>query len=408
MTIIPQGARSTWNSLPPVARTAIPAVLLMALAIAGPQLASGPTGWLPITTLVFCAVYALFSMGLNIVVGYAGLLDLGYVAFFLFGAYVAAWLMSDFWYTRSIHILDAAHKVIDPTTHQPVSAQGIHLSFWIVMVVAALVAAIGGVIIGWPTLRLKSDYLALVTLGFGEILPEVFRNADFRTVSNPDALNLTNGTKGIGPLDPIGNGFLRHLTNGVIPKAVTPSDYRAKYYIILIFVVLFVYVSIKLRGGKLGRAWLAIREDELAASLMGVPLMRTKLWSYAIGAAAGGFAGTFYATTVGIVNVDTFIFSFSIIILCAVILGGMGNVWGAIVGGVVITWFNYTGLVWIGEKMNSALGTKVKLKDYEFGFFGMILVLMMLFRPQGLIPAARQKQVQELERQIEQQEVVPT
>ena len=407
MTVVPQSLRTRWATLPSIARTAIPAALLLIVAIIAPKITTGSDGWLPITTLVFCAVYALFSMGLNIVVGYAGLLDLGYVAFFLFGAYVAAWLMSDFWYTRSIHILDAAHTVVDPKTHLAVASQGIHLSFWIVMVAAALVAAIGGVIIGWPTLRLKSDYLALVTLGFGEILPEVFRNADFRTVSNPDALNLTNGTKGIGPLDPIGNGFLRNLTNSVIPKIVKPSDYRAKYYIILIFCVLFVYVSIKLRSGKLGRAWLAIREDELAASLMGVPLMRTKLWSYGIGAAAGGFAGTFYATTVGIVNVDTFIFSFSIIILCAVILGGMGNVWGAIVGGLVITWFNYTGLVWIGEKMNSALGTKVQLKDYEFGFFGLILVLMMLFRPQGLIPAARQKQVQELERKIEQQEVQP-
>ena len=170
---------------------------------------------------------------------------------------------------------------------------------------------------------------------------------------------------------------------------------------ILFFCVIFVFVSLRLRGGKLGRAWLAIREDELAASLMGVPLMRTKLWSYAIGAAAGGLAGTFYATTVGIVNVDTFTFSFSIIILCAVILGGMGNVWGAIVGGVVITWFNYTGLVWIGDKISDALNVKVNLKQYEFGFFGTILVFMMLFRPQGFLPAARQKQVKELEKKIE-------
>jgi branched-chain amino acid transport system permease protein len=390
MQIVPPTWRSRWASLPSAARTAIPAVALLALALILPQVTTNADGWLPPLTLVFCAVYALFAMGLNIVVGYAGLLDLGYVAFFLFGAYVAAWLMSDFWHQTNIHFLDTAlHKI-----------PGIHLSFWIVMIIAAIVAALAGMLIGWPTLRLKSDYLALVTLGFGEILPETFRNGD-----NIRGANITNGTKGIGPLDKIGNGFLRPLSGGKLPKAVQPSNHNAKYYIILLFCVLFVYVSIRLRGGKLGRAWLAIREDELAASLMGVPLMRTKLWSYAIGAAGGGFAGTFYATTVGIVNVDTFIFAFSIIVLCAVILGGMGNVWGAIVGGLVITWFNYTGLTWIGGKIDTALGTKIKWTDYQFGFFGLVLVLMMLFRPQGLIPAARQKRVAEMERQIEERPI---
>jgi branched-chain amino acid transport system permease protein len=376
------GLRTRWRGAPAWVRNFGPALILLGLALLLPLVSSTEQGAiLPKATLVFCAVYALFSMGLNIVVGYAGLLDLGYVAFFLFGAYVAAWLMSDFWYTRNFHFLDTALPAI----------AGIHISFWLVMIVAALVAALAGVIIGAPTLRLKSDYLALVTLGFGEILPEVFRNGD-----NIGGANLTNGTKGIGPLDAIGNGFLSKVG---FPKKVAPSNYDSKYYIILIFCVLFVFASIKLRGGKLGRAWLAIREDELAASLMGVPLMRTKLWSYAIGAAAGGFAGTFYATTVGIVNVDTFTFLFSIIILCAVILGGMGNVWGAILGGVVITWFNYTGLEYIGEKVG------VNLTKWNFAFFGVILVLMMLFRPQGFIPAARQKQVQELEKKLDTMDV---
>ena len=157
---------------------------------------------------------------------------------------------------------------------------------------------------------------------------------------------------------------------------------------------MFIWVSLKLRDGRLGRAWMAIREDELAASLMGVPLMRTKLWSYAIGAIAGGVGGAFYATIVGTVNVDNFTFQFSIIILCAVILGGMGNVWGAVLGGVVITWFNYTGLVWISDKLG------VNLKKYEFAFFGMVLVVMMLFRPQGFIPAARTKQVNQADKEM--------
>jgi branched-chain amino acid transport system permease protein len=339
----------------------------------------------PIFTVVLCAVYALFALGLNVVVGFAGLLDLGYVAFFLFGAYVGAWLMSIFavnvtegWRDINIHFLDAAKP----------SFPGIHLSFWLVVIIAGVVAAIAGVVIGAPTLRLKSDYLALVTLGFGEILPEVFRNGDDLL-----GLNLTNGTKGIGPIDNVGMGFLDVIPG--IPKTIGSSDFQTKYYVILVFCALFVWVSLKLRDGRLGRAWMAIREDELAASLMGVPLMRTKLWSYAVGAVAGGVGGAFYATIVGTVNVDNFTFQFSIIILCAVILGGMGNVWGSILGGVVITWFNYTGLVWISDKLG------FNLKKYEFAFFGLVLVVMMLFRPQGFIPAARTKQVKQAEKEME-------
>ena len=355
--------------------------LAVAVAVLLPHwsVTANTDGPLPIFTVVLCAVYALFALGLNIVVGFAGLLDLGYVAFFLFGAYVAAWFMSDFISSQNIHILDTARAVIP----------GIHLSFWFVVILAGVIAAIAGVVIGAPTLRLKSDYLALVTLGFGEILPEVFRNAE----------KYTNGTKGIGPIDSVGTGPLALLPG--INKTISPSDYIAKYYVILLFCGLFVWISIKLRDGRLGRAWMAIREDELAASLMGVPLMKTKLWSYAVGALAGGVGGAFYATIVGTVNVDGFTFAFSIIILCAVILGGMGNVWGVILGGVVITWVNYTGLTWGGTKINSILGTKVKLTDYQFGLFGLVLVLMMLFKPDGFIPAARSKQVKKAEALVE-------
>ncbi len=345
-----------------------------------PSLASEKTdGILPLFTVVLCAVYALFALGLNIVVGFAGLLDLGYVAFFLFGAYTSAWFMSDFWFSKNIHFLDTARLEIP----------GVHLSFWLVIIIAGVLAALAGLVIGAPTLRLKSDYLALVTLGFGEILPEVFRNLE----------RFTNGTKGIGPVDRIGMGFLDVVPG--VDKTVSSSNFTMKYYIILVFCALFVYVSTKLRDGRLGRAWLAIREDELAASLMGVPLMKTKLWSYGVGAVAGGVGGAFYATIVGTVNVDNFQFSFSIIILCAVILGGMGNVWGAILGGVLITWFNYTGLTYLGEKFNSISPKDINLKNYEFAFFGVVLVLMMLFRPEGLIPAARSRQVKKVDKALE-------
>jgi branched-chain amino acid transport system permease protein len=356
----------------------IASLLGIALLIPHVGFTQNSEGWLPIFTLTLCAVYALFSLGLNIVVGFAGLLDLGYVAFFLFGAYVAAWLMSGFFYKQNVFFLDGL-AVFEGQPKVP----GIHITFWLVVIVAGIVAAIAGVVIGAPTLRLKSDYLALVTLGFGEILPEVFRNAE----------KVTNGTKGIGPVDPIGTGPLDLIPG--FNKRIGPSDYIAKYYVIMLFCALFVWISIRLRDGRLGRAWMAIREDELAASLMGVPLMKTKLWSYAVGALAGGVGGAFYATIVGTVNVDSFTFAFSIIILCAVILGGMGNVWGAILGGVIITWFNYTGLVKIGNSINSVAGTSINFKNYEFGFFGLVLVLMMLFRPEGIIPAARSRAVKQ-------------
>ena len=338
-------------------------------------------GPLPIATVVLCAVYALFALGLNIVVGFAGLLDLGYVAFFLFGAYVGAWLMSDFainvtkgWEDINFAFLSTAKD----------GALGIHLSFWVVIIVAALVAALAGVVIGWPTLKLKSDYLALVTLGFGEILPEVFRNGN-----DYAGYNLTNGTKGIGPVDAIGTKTISWLP--IFTDKIGKTDYKARYYVIMMFCLLFAWVSIKLRDGRLGRAWMAIREDELAASLMGVPLRQSKLWSYAVGAAAGGVGGAFYATIVGTVNVDTFTFQFSIIILCSVILGGMGNVWGAILGAVVITWLSDNGLKWVGNEVGT------NLVKYQFGIFGLILVLMMLFRPEGLLPAARAAEVKQAE-----------
>ena len=378
------------------------ALLIFILQLPNFAFTKDTSGPLPLFTIVLCAVYALFALGLNIVVGFAGLLDLGYVAFFLFGAYTAAWLMSDFGYQISERAGASRHQFSFDVHFMSSAAdtlKGVHLSFWLVVIIAAMVAALAGIAIGAPTLRLKSDYLALVTLGFGEILPEVFRN-----FGDVGGFNLTNGTKGIGPVDRVDMGLLSRLPKlplvGKIPANIVSSDYKTKFYVIIVFCALFVYASLKLRDGRLGRAWMAIREDELAASLMGVPLMRTKLWAYAVGAIAGGVGGAFYATIVGTINVDTFIFAFSIIILCAVILGGMGNVWGAIAGGVVITWFDQTGLVWLSTKFNSTAGTDIDFKSYQFGLFGLVLVLMMLFRPQGLIPATRSRQVKKADKQV--------
>jgi branched-chain amino acid transport system permease protein len=351
--------------------------------------------WLPTTTMTFCVIYALFAAGLNVVVGYAGLLDLGYVAFFLFGSYTAAWLMSNFFaqVDPGFNVLGSAIPTLP----------GIHITFWFVVIIAGVFCAIWGVIIGAPTLRLKSDYLALVTLGFGEILPQVARQAD-----SIKGFNLTNGTSGIGPLDPVDTWWINQLTFGAVPEKLGPFDDRPFYYITFGLCALFVLISLRLREGKLGRAWLAVREDELAASLMGVPLMRTKLWAYAVGAFAGGFAGPLYAARVGVVNVDTFTFLFSVIVLCMVIVGGMGNVYGVMLAGFVIEWINDTGLREIGASINSTFGTSFEVPNYEFMFFGLVLVLMMLFRPDGFLPAARQKRVRQLEAQIEKVGTEPT
>ena len=372
--------RKRLPSVPSWAAIALFAAFMLAVPKIQPIIGDA---WMPITTVILCAIYAVFAIGLNVVVGYAGLLDLGYVAFFLIGAYTAAWLMSDFFYQTNVHFLSASLPAVF----------GIHISFWIVMVIAALHAAVWGVIIGVPTLRLKSDYLAIVTLGFGEILPQVVRNGN-----GIGGFNLTNGTIGIGPVDPVGMGILGRLPG--VPQTVSPFDFTVRYYIILALGALVVFVSLRLRVGKLGRAWLAIREDELAASLMGVPLMKTKLASYAVGAAIGGAGGTFYAITVGTVNVDTFTFQFSILVLAMVIVGGLGNVWGVILGAAMIAWFNFTGLTQIGNTINSRFGTSFDIPRYQFLCFGLVLVLMMLYRRDGLLPAARQRKVRAVESEL--------
>jgi branched-chain amino acid transport system permease protein len=331
----------------------------------------------------------VFAVGLNVVVGYAGLLDLGYVAFFAIGAYTGGWLTSDFWHQINPKISVWGGEL--PSIHD-----GIHLSFWLVLVAAVVACAIGGVIIGAPTLRLKSDYLALVTLGFGEIIGQVAVNGDKIPVVG---WNLTNGSFGIGPVDAI-NMRPFNLIPG-IPDTVGVFDNTLRYYIITALLAILMFVSVRLRDGKLGRAWLAIREDELAASLMGVPLMRTKLWAYAVGAGFGGIGGAFSVATFGNIDPTQFRFQVSVIILVTVVVGGMGNVYGVVLAAFLVEWLNYTGMQQISIAINDALGTSFDLPTYEYGIFGLILVLMMLFMPDGLLPAARQKKSRELDAALE-------
>ena len=334
--------------------------------------------WFPITTINVCMIWVIMAIGLNIVVGYAGLLDLGYVAFWAIGSYTGAWLMSSQFYQVNVHV--GAPSSLGP------NAPGLHFSFWFVLVAGAAFCALWGAIIGAPTLRLRSDYLAFVTLGFGEIIPQVFQNGDQEHMG----FNLSSGTKGIGPIDPIGTGWLSNL-KGVDP-ALGLSGYELPYkFLVYSLIAAFcVFVSVRIRRGRLGRAWLAIREDELAASMMGVPLVKTKLSAYAVGAVFGGLGGVAYATLVGSVF-PNFSFNFSITILLVVVLGGMGNVWGVIIGALLIAWINYTGLAQFGNWFNDQFNTHVDFTSWNFFIFGVILVLMMLFRREGLLPESRTK-----------------
>ena len=333
-------------------------------------------------TVFQMAVYVMLALGLNIVVGYAGLLDLGYVAFFALGAYTLGWFGSGLFSERNLHFLDVGNKELP----------GLHLSFWVVVPLAGLFCAIAGIIIGWPTLRLRGDYLAIVTLGFGEIIPDVFRNGD-----DIAGRNLTNGVRGITQLDRPGFGStLNDATGGVLPDRYSslPSELKPWFYTILFMCLITIFVNLRLRDSKMGRAWIAVREDEIAASAMGVPLMRTKLWAYAIGGVFGGLAGSIYGSFINGIFPTSFSFQISIIVLVMVVVGGMGNIWGVIVGASLISWLNFAGLGKIGEWINGVIpgvSNDIEVTKYKFGIFGVLLILMMLFRPEGLIPSARRK-----------------
>jgi branched-chain amino acid transport system permease protein len=328
------------------------------------------------------AVYVMLALGLNIVVGYAGLLDLGYVAFFALGAYTLGWFGSGLFSGQNIHFLDVGNTAIP----------GIHLSFWVVVPLAGLVCAIAGIIIGWPTLRLRGDYLAIVTLGFGEIIPDVFRNGD-----DIAGHNLTNGVRGVTQLDRPGFGVtINDATGGFLPDRYSslPDELKPWFYTILLMCLITIFVNLRLRDSRLGRAWIAVREDEIAASAMGVPLMRTKLWAYAIGGVFGGLAGSIYGSFINGIFPTSFSFQISVIVLVMVIVGGMGNIWGVIVGASLISWLNFIGLQKIGNLLNDGIpGTAhdVDITKYKYGLFGILLILMMLFRPEGIIPSERRK-----------------
>ena len=319
--------------------------------------------------------FVVMALGLNIVVGFAGLLDLGYVAFYAIGAYTIGWFASDHFSKvngeKGIHI-----GVSEFVSNLP----GIHLNFLLILVAVVILTAIAGALIGFPTLRLRGDYIAIVTLAFGEIIGRFAVNGDKIDISG---YKLTNGRQAISPVDQIDLPFLGEFDSA--------TNLRPYYWTVLVMVLVVLVVNFRLRDSRLGRAWVAVREDEVAAASMGVPLVKTKLLAYATGAAFGGFSGAFLGSFLTSVNANQFKFGFSIFILAMIILGGLGSIWGVVIGAVALSFLNSYFIPDIFNSVPQKIGLDFDLTQLSFGIFGFLIVLMMVLRPEGLLPERRRK-----------------
>jgi branched-chain amino acid transport system permease protein len=319
---------------------------------------------------VVVLAYVVFALGLNIVVGFAGLLDLGYVAFFALGAYTLGWFGSDFLFKAHLHVLVSSYAG---------SLPGVHLNFVLILIAAAMITATAGTIIGLPTLRLRGDYIAIVTLAFGEIIRVFAINGSSIKVAGMPVTAGVLGISGIdAPYEP-GIGMFNEL------------NVKPWYWTIFALVLFTVFVNIRVRDSRVGRAWIALREDEVAAVSMGIPLVRTKLYAYALGAAFGGISGAFLGAYSTLVVPDQFQFGFSVFVLAMVIVGGLGSIWGVVLGALLLANINYYLIPDVLNKLPGDFGLNFSLTDLNVAIFGFLLVLVMVLRPQGLIPERRRK-----------------
>ena len=347
------GERVTrWRQQPAVvwAGVALVALTLLALPFA---LAAAGTAWVRIAN--FAILYVLLALGLNIVVGFAGLLDLGYIAFYAVGAYAYALLASPHF--------------------------GLHLPFWVILPIGAALAAVFGIVLGAPTLKLRGDYLAIVTLGFGEIV-RIFLN----NLSRP--INITNGPQGVAQIDPFRLGGL-DLSSTDTWLGLTFSGPMKYYYLLLVFVLAIIVINIRLQNSRIGRAWEAVREDEIAARAMGIDTTRIKLLAFAMGATFGGIAGGMFSAIQSFISPESFVLVESIMVVAMVVLGGMGNIWGVILGALLLSFVPEL-LRWTVEPIQNALFGRqlIAPEVIRMLIFGLALVLVMRFRPAGLLPSA--------------------
>ena len=357
----------------------LPAVVLLAVALF-PLFRPPLDGFMD--DCILALAYVVMALGLNLVVGFAGLLDLGYVAFYALGAMAVGWWASDF-FTGAGGTEEGIHVGVSGFA---ATLPGIHINFLLIVIGAIIVCAVAGAIIGLPTLRLRGDYIAIVTLAFGEIIGRVFQNGDAITFFGD--YKLSNGRQSIAPVDAIDIPFLKAFDSAL--------NLRPYYWTVFAMVLVVLFVNIRLRDSKLGRAWIALREDEVAAASMGVPLVKTKLLAYATGGAFGGISGAFLGAYFSSVNANQFQFGFSIFILAMVILGGLGSIWGVVLGAVALAFVNNRLIPdvldqgFIGEKLRDA-GLDFSFTEISFGIFGFILVIMMVLRPEGILPERRRQ-----------------
>ena len=344
-------------------------VALVALALAVLPFVAGSVGQAWVRILNFAMIYIMLALGLNIVVGFAGLLDLGYIAFYAVGAYVYALLASPHF--------------------------NIHLPFWVILPIGAWLACLFGVLLGAPTLKLRGDYLAIVTLGFGEII-RIFLN----NMNAP--VNMTNGPQGINIIDPFRIGsfsFAQAERLGGI-QVSGPQKY---YYVLLLLTIVVIVINLRLQNSRLGRAWEAIREDEVAAKAMGINTRNVKLLAFAMGASFGGVAGGIFSATQQFVSPESFSLFESVIVLAMVVLGGMGNIPGVILGAILLTLLPEV-LRSTMEPLQNVLFGRVLLdaETVRLLVFGIALVAIMLYRPAGLWPSAVRKRELEVPKVVEQ------
>jgi branched-chain amino acid transport system permease protein len=344
------------------------------------------------------SVFAALALGLNIVVGFAGLLDLGYVAFYAVGAYLWAFFGSQQFYV--LHFAPGTQP-----SGLPFLLPGD--AFYLFLLVGVVIAGLTGILLGLPVLRLKGDYLAIVTLGFGEVIRVLANNLD-------KPLNITNGPQGITPIQrptmpEFAVDWFNALFSPMIGHPISRADmYNLMFYIFaLIVIIVIIFVTRRLDDSKLGRAWTAVREDETAAIAQGIPLVRMKLTAFAVGACFAGVMGVLLAASRTFISPESFTFMQSIGVLSMVILGGSGSIPGVILGAATVTILNLQVLQGFSLYLNDLrqsdavipvinfawknLSTQLDPAKYQKLLFGLILILMMIFRPAGLIPAQRRK-----------------
>ena len=325
----------------------------------------GGTTWVRIIDMAL--LYIMLALGLNIVVGFAGLLDLGYIAFYAVGAYAAA-------------LLASGHLTDNFAFFQQHFPDGLHFSYWMIIPLGAMLAAIAGIMLGTPILKLRGDYLALVTLGFGEII-RIFMNN-----WGKDGFNLTNGPRGINRIDSV--SVLGHpLDRAISIGNIHLTKEFLYYYLFLALVTISIFVCYRLQASRLGRAWMALREDDIAAKAIGINVRNVKLLAFSLGATFGGVAGAMFAAFQGFISPESFSFMESIVILTMVVLGGMGHIPGVILGAVLLSLLPEF-LRFTVEPLQQALfGTLlIDTAILRQLILGLCMVLIMLFRPRGLWP----------------------